>query len=193
VLTPTAIEERASLNDFSQRVSQYVRLHRRLERTLPPEQLFKDLEEMPEAVAELHDALVQARPNAEPGSIFTPAVADLLTMRLARAIATSGLTPTEVVIAMNLGYRSEIPKVRVNDRFPAVRYALMWPVLLDALPALPEELEYRVVYRDLVLVDVHADLVVDILENALPSPFDGLVRDSAPPRKSPQARRDTGV
>jgi hypothetical protein len=44
----------------------------------------------------------------------------------------------------------------------------MWPSLLLALPPLPRELEYRFWDRHLVLVDLHANLVVDILENALP-------------------------
>jgi len=35
------------------------------------------------------------------------------------------------------------------------------------LPALPPELQYRMVGRDLVLVDVHASLIVDILPQAL--------------------------
>jgi hypothetical protein len=45
-----------------------------------------------------------------------------------------------------------------------------WPALLAVLPALPEELEYRFIGRDLVLVDVHADLIVDVLKDALPVP-----------------------
>ena len=44
----------------------------------------------------------------------------------------------------------------------------MWPALLHALPPLPRELEYRIVDADLVLIDLRADLVVDILENAMP-------------------------
>ena len=45
----------------------------------------------------------------------------------------------------------------------------MWPALRAVLPALPDELRYRFVDRDLVLLDVHADLVVDILRDALPA------------------------
>jgi hypothetical protein len=39
--------------------------------------------------------------------------------------------------------------------------------MIEALPPLPDELQYRIVGRDLVLVDVHANLVVDILREAL--------------------------
>ena len=44
----------------------------------------------------------------------------------------------------------------------------MWPGFLWTLPALPEELQYRFVGRDLILLDVHANLVVDILRDAIP-------------------------
>ena len=40
--------------------------------------------------------------------------------------------------------------------------------LAAVLPRLPEELEYRVVGVTLVLVDVHANLVVDVLHGAFP-------------------------
>jgi len=44
----------------------------------------------------------------------------------------------------------------------------MWPCIIEALPPLPDELQYRTLGRDLVLVDVHANLVLDILREALP-------------------------
>lgn len=173
VLSPTALEER-TLNDFDQRIDRYVRLHRRLERDLPPEHLFGDLEDMPIAVDALHNAMVDARPNSRAGTFFTPGVAELLTTRLARTITAAGLTPAEAMVAMNLGYRERHPQAQVDGRIPPGRHVRVWPALLAVLPALPEELEYRFIGWDLVLVDVHADLIVDILKNALPVPDDGL-------------------
>jgi hypothetical protein len=184
VLPPFALEERV-LRDFNQRVDHYVRVHRRLERALPPEHLFGDLEDMPEAVDALHVAIVGTRPHAYAGSVFTPAVADLLKTRLERAIAASRLPPAGVFAALNPGDREGIPEPQINGRFPAMRYVRVWPVLLAALPELPEELQFHFVGRDLVLVDVHADLVVDILKDALPAPHQGLAWDSAPLRKNP--------
>jgi hypothetical protein len=55
----------------------------------------------------------------------------------------------------------------VNGRFPWLRGALVWPCILNALPPLPDELQYRFVGVDLILVDIHANLVVDILRNAV--------------------------
>ena len=43
-----------------------------------------------------------------------------------------------------------------------------WAAIEETLPPLPLELTYGFVGRDLVLLDVDADMVVDILELALP-------------------------
>jgi hypothetical protein len=185
VLTPVVMEERV-LRDFEREVAQYVRLHRRLERDLPPEHLFDDLEDMSAAVDALHAALVDARPHAQAGAFFTPPVASVLTERLERASKATGFTAADVLFAMNAGYRFRGPEPQVNERFPLARHVRLWPALLDVLPALPDELEYRFVGRDLVLLDTHADLVVDVLKDALPNPYANLARDSAPARKNPQ-------
>jgi hypothetical protein len=61
----------------------------------------------------------------------------------------------------------DVPQLEVNAPFPWNSGNAMWPSMLVALPQLPEGLEYRFVGADLVLVDVRADLVVDILRGAL--------------------------
>ena len=47
---------------------------------------------------------------------------------------------------------------------------VMWPSMLAGLPELPGELEYRFLGRDLLIIDVLANLVVDVLHDALPEP-----------------------
>jgi hypothetical protein len=44
-------------------------------------------------------------------------------------------------------------------------------MLLDVLPRLPEELEYRFVGRDLILRDVKANLIVDFIPGILARPL----------------------
>jgi len=46
----------------------------------------------------------------------------------------------------------------------------MWPSMLAGLPELPGELEYRFLGRNLLIIDVLANLVVDVLDDALPAP-----------------------
>ena len=170
VLAPLTLEERA-LTEFDARIDHYVALHRRLERSLPPEQLFDDWEEMSEARDGLADAIRDARPNARPGDIFSPGFREVVTKRVEETLARADYDLAAVLGAINDEVVPGGPRVKVNRRFPWEHVgAAVWPALLQVLPALPRELEYRFVDRDLVLVDIHADLVVDILKEALPKP-----------------------
>lgn len=46
-----------------------------------------------------------------------------------------------------------------------------WPPhLLAVLPPLPDELQYRFMNHDLILWDVHVNIIVDFIKGALPSP-----------------------
>ena len=70
---------------------------------------------------------------------------------------------------MNGGRRSTRRTVvlRVNGTFPWVLATAMFPCVIAALPPLPPELQYRIVGDTLVLIDVHASLIVDLLPHAL--------------------------
>jgi len=170
VLAPLTQEQRV-LTEFNTRIDQYVALHRRLERSLPPEQMFDNWEEMSEARDALADAIRDARPNARPGDIFLPGFRDVVAKRVEETLARAGYDLATVLAAINDEVVPGGPRVKVNGRFPWEHVgAAMWPALLQVLPVLPPELEYRFVNRDLVLIDIHADLVVDILKQALPRP-----------------------
>jgi hypothetical protein len=167
VLTPQTLEERA-VAEFNARVNEYVKLHRRLERYLPPEQMFDDPEEMLESSDALAAAIRAARPNARPGIIFTTGPAQLFRTIIRNTLLDKGYFASEIIDWLNDERDSDARPPEVNDRYDWRQGAWMWPALLQRLPPLPRELEYRLVYTDLVLIDLRADLVVDILENAMP-------------------------
>jgi hypothetical protein len=170
VLTPLAQEER-TLTEFNLRIDHYVALHRRLERSVPPEQMFDDWEEMSQARDDLAKAIREARPDARPGDILSPSFREVVTTRVEQTLARADYDLATVLRAINSEVVPGGPRLKVNGRFPWEHVgAAMWPALLQVLPVLPRELEYRFVDRDLVLVDIHADLVVDILKEALPKP-----------------------
>jgi hypothetical protein len=59
--------------------------------------------------------------------------------------------------------------LKVNGIYPdAVAETTFPSMLLQKLPTLPDELAYRIMGRDLVLVDKKANLVVDQYHEALP-------------------------
>jgi hypothetical protein len=162
------VTDACALMEFDAAVEHYVALHRRVERHLPPERMFEDVEEMFAARAALRSAILDARPNAARGNVFTPRAASVIVELLGQAIADGGYDPADVLAAINEERPPGVPDPELNGEFPWAIGSVMWPSFLRVLPALPTELEYRFSNRDLVLIDIHANLVVDILENALP-------------------------
>jgi hypothetical protein len=156
-----------SLLQFKASIHQYVQLHRRIEQQLPPFRAHSDAQDIIESSNAMAAALQTARANAREGDIFTREVAALLRTRVSDSLAARGFLPEEMVAATLEEADENAALPVVNGRFPWRRGAAMWPCVLDALPRLPHELQYRFVGRDLVLVDTDADLVVDILRNAV--------------------------
>ena len=57
----------------------------------------------------------------------------------------------------------------VNGRYPdTVPLSTVPPQVLQNLPTLPEDLEYRFVGRRLILLDTHAHTIADYMDRALP-------------------------
>ena len=61
-------------------------------------------------------------------------------------------------------------KVAVNGRYPDnVPLSTIPPQILQTLPKLTEDLEYRFVGNDLILLDTHAHTIADFIPNAFPT------------------------
>lgn len=156
-----------ALATFQERVKQYVALHRRLEETLPS--LPKDAtpQQIDSHQRELGQLIREARATAQPGDIF---------VREARAVIRrlligmfSGPDGRELKNSIKDENPGEIVKLRVNDRYPDVVPISTVPAkIIAALPKLPQELEYRFVANDLILFDVPAHIIVDLIPKALP-------------------------
>ena len=168
VLKATAAEERV-IEQYDRAIDEYVLLHRRIERPFLMERMFVDAEEMFAVTASVRRAIIAARPDAKRGDIFTESVSQVFRERLLRAIRWHRHDPAEILADNRAERLPGAPMPRIHEPFPWSLGVTMWPTLLRVLPELADELEYRFVDRDLVLIDVHADLVIDILENALPA------------------------
>ena len=162
VVTAETIEER-TIADFQAQLDAYVALQRRLARSLGPATMFGD-DEGDMWGGQLRAALVAARPLARQGEFFTPSMAGVVTGRVDRALLR-GIAAIPVRLYEPLP--GESPPA-VNAAFPFVGVSVEWPALFRELPALPPELGYALWGRDLVLVDVDANLVLDVLPEALP-------------------------
>lgn len=165
----TAIEAPV-LDTFNQRLDAYMRVHNEVERKLSLQWSFDDAEDMFEAIEAMQDGIRAARPDARRGAIFTADVSALIRTRLEARLAACNQTVEGVLAFVNEERLPGAAKPSINEPFPWDLGSAMLPSVLPALPALPDELQYRFADRDLVLIDIHADLVVDILVNALPAP-----------------------
>lgn len=161
-------EDAAGFKEFTGRVEEYLKLHKRVEKELPA---LKTKEELPEMIAAHQQALArkirEARPNARPGDIFTRAAREAFR----HAIRSVFKDPQAAAARATLRQRDTGKGVRlqVNGIYPdAIAETTFPPTLLQKLPLLPDELAYRIAGRDLVLVDRKANLVVDLLHEVLP-------------------------
>ena len=166
--------DQAAVAEFSYSVNKYVELHRVLAAPLGAEEMCSDPEEIQRGVDRLANAIRAERPAARPGNVFTPDVASFFRRHIAAVLRDTGYDVEVFLDEMDddeideEGF-VEVPPLEVNGAFPWAAGNLMWPSMLSKLPLLPEEVEYRFVGRHLVLLDVRANLVIDILEDALPA------------------------
>ena len=157
-----------AVGTFTDATREYALLHRRLERTLPRLEVTSNPDTIQRAVEQLGAALRAARPDAKPGDFFTEAMAVELRVRIDDALFAKGFSPADLRASEAAdGIDAAMAPLKVNGRFPWLYASAMFPCVLQALPPLPPELQYRIVGNTLVLIDVHADLIVDLLPYAL--------------------------
>ena len=161
---PGAVDALAA---FTVRVDTYVQLHRRLEVSFPP------LETTTDAISRLLNkrylasAIRAARRHAKDGTVFGPPVDEMFRTRIAEATAGRDLA---VVLGPCGGESWAATDPVVNEPFREHESCPIPLLLLEALPPVPGGLEYRVAGPDLILWDVHADIVIDILREAFRAP-----------------------
>jgi hypothetical protein len=149
------------VREFQKRVQEYRQLRKSIENKLPA---LKPTE-APEAIA-AHEKQVaagirQARHAAKQGDIFTPEIE----IEFRRLIGITMKGPEGARIKQSLASAEPVKlKLQVNTEYPPdVPLQTTPPSLLHNLPELPEELEYRIVGRSLVLRCVKANMIVDFI------------------------------
>lgn len=155
------------LEEFEEEVAEYIELRRRLDAKLPPLPIQATPESVHAYEAGLRKLLAAARARSEEGDLFVSEVRPLL-RRLFREVLGG---PGGRVLRAEI--YDEAPKrtfrIRINTQYPSELPVSTVPYrLLSILPPLPAELEYRIVGPDLVLLDIDAQMVVDVLRNTVP-------------------------
>src|SRR5262245_1495118 len=160
----------SALGRFGERVAAYATLRQELDLSLPPAyERPRGVRAMLQARATLAAAIKAARPHARHGDFFSPGVAAIFSMTIVEAL--SGVDSERFFESLYVG--DAVPAgllLRVHDTYPEWATHEVPLVVLERLPLLPDELEYRLIGRTLVLWDIDADLIPDVLTDAIPGP-----------------------
>lgn len=155
----------AAVKAFRDRADAYLALHKKAAETVPPLKQTDDPTKLNSREVALGEAIRQLRVGAKAGDIFG---ADL-TPHIRRIISKDWAKRS---VADRAGLAEDIPAnsvTQVNATYPPTLPLGTFPAsLLAALPPVPEQLEYRFVGRHLILRDVAANIVVDVMRNVIP-------------------------
>ena len=150
------------LVDFNAKVVAYRELRARLQKGLPELTVTTD----PFAIRNIQRALAEriraARSQTRQGDIFTPAITDQFKKAL---LGEWNAETCEAIMDDNPGNFSS----RINRYYPATRpLSTMPPNILAVLPELPDDIQYRFLGGNLVLMDTQASLILDRIPFAIP-------------------------
>lgn len=163
---PAVNPQAAAAAEFQKRIKDYLKIHNEAESKVPNLKSTDDPKEVSGREVALAKMIQTLRAGAQPGAIFAkeyqPYFIKLIhdDFKQRPAVDRKALVielPKHVKIDINTPYPTTLPL----ETFP--------PVLLRKLPDLPPELEYRIVGRSLILRDVKANLIVDILRDVVPT------------------------
>jgi len=155
-----------TLADFQVRVKNYLALRQKVtagRAALPDKATPDQIEAYQRALGQ---SIIAARKGAKKGDVFG---ADM-TVLVRRLLGPIFKGPDGAAIRNAILEEAQPLVPTINTRYPdEVPVSTMPPEILKALPKLDENLEFRFVGRHLILMDVPAHLIVDIVDNAMPS------------------------
>lgn len=166
VVGPLSDGDAQALATMNDRIKEYIALHQKLERTLPAVPKDATPEQIDQNQRALEKLVRATRSTAKPGDIFTPTAQPVIK----RLLATIFGGPDGRQLKSSIMDENPVGiKLAANARYPdTVPLSTVPPEVLQTLPKLPEELQYRFIGNRLIILDVHAHVVADFIEDALP-------------------------
>jgi hypothetical protein len=163
---PNVKGHEAATLEFQKRVQNYMKTHNEAEAKVPNLKKTDDPQEIADREKSLAQMIMTLRAGAQPNEIFAPEYQPYFIQIIQDDFKNRNAADRKSMI-------EELPakmKVDVNTVYPTtIPLATFPPLLLRKLPDLPAELEYRIVGRSLILRDVKANLIVDILRDVVPT------------------------
>lgn len=152
---------------FQDRLAAYVALRDKVDNGIPRLTETSDPRKIAERERALGEALIKARAGAKSGDVLAPEFQSILAKIIKDDFAKRTLAERKALIV-------ELPKgvkFGLNTHYPTtIPLATFPPNLLKVLPELPKDLEYRIVFRHLILRDVRGNYVIDMVTDVFPIP-----------------------
>lgn len=154
-----------AVKEFQERIDNYLSARKKRDVARKPTDSPDKLAQQKQQTAEKSQ---QARPEAQRGDIFTPAVSAYFKKQIESTLHG----PEGTRVRASLRHAEPLPDVQlqVNAKYPKnLPLQSTPPTLLKNLPPLPKELQYRIVGSALVLYDMSSGLVLDFIPGAVPA------------------------
>ena len=149
---------------FQKGIEAYLKIHNEAEGKVPNLKNTDDPQKISDREKALAQTIMTLRAGAQPGEIFVPEYQPYFIKIVQDDFKQRSARDRKAIVV-------ELPakmKVDVNTVYPTtIPLATFPPALLRKLPDLPPELEYRIVGRSLILRDVKANLIVDVLRDVV--------------------------
>jgi hypothetical protein len=165
VVALSPAEKKAAL-DFEARLKDYLALHKKLEATLPKLSKESTPQEVDKNQRSLLELMKAQRAGAKRGDLFSPGI-EALVRRTIKAVLAG--PDGKTIVASIMDENPGVPALKINDRYPdEVPLSTMPPQILEPLPKLEEDIEYRFIGKRLALLDSHAHMIIDFTNDVLP-------------------------
>lgn len=152
--------------EFQKRIQAYMKIHNEAEGKVPNLKRTDDPLEISKREQALAEMIMTLRAGAQPNEIFAKEYEPHFVKIVQDDFANRSAADRKALV-------HELPrtvKIDVNTVYPTTLPLITFPAgLLRKLPDLPPELEYRIVGRSLLLRDVKANLIVDVLRDVVPT------------------------
>ena len=157
------------LQDFMQRIAAYVAIHKdaakEAGKNAPKLKETDNAGDIKAGQQALAVKIGVMRASAKAGDIFTPEIRNKF--RRLMYPETKGIEGSEAKHELKEDAPTNVP-LKVNAPYPDGKpFPTVPPNILLNLPTLPEEVEYRIVDKHLILRDTGANIIVDYIPNAI--------------------------
>jgi hypothetical protein len=155
-----------AIQRFNDQIASYMSIRNRVQEHVGVPYVSADANDIATMQAALADGIRRARPNARPGDFFSADVRVEFRRRIQHALVSRNVSGFGLLTDLERDSPARFCALTVNGDFDW-RFGEMIPgPLIDALPDVPWPLQYRFACRNLVLLDVDASLIVDVLPDA---------------------------